>query len=54
MGAFKSSFGMHLEHMPWLWVSPGIAIMLVVLRVNLAGDGQRNALGPKGVLASTV
>ena len=39
-----------LERMPWLWVPPGIAIMLAVLSINFVGDGLRDALDPKGLL----
>jgi len=41
-----------LEQMPWLWISPGVAIMLAVLSINFVGDGLRDALDPKGMLAS--
>jgi peptide/nickel transport system permease protein len=41
-----------LERMPWLWVPPGIAIMLAVLCINFVGDGLRDAFDPKGLLAS--
>jgi len=40
-----------LEQMPWLWLPPGLAIMLAVLSINFIGDGLRDALDPKGVLA---
>jgi len=40
-----------LEQMPWLWLPPGLAIMLAVLSINFVGDGLRDALDPKGVLA---
>jgi peptide/nickel transport system permease protein len=33
-----------LEQMPWLWLPPGIAIMLAVLSINFVGDGLRDAL----------
>lgn len=39
-----------LERMPWLWVPPGVAIMLSVLSINFVGDGLRDALDPKGML----
>jgi peptide/nickel transport system permease protein len=39
-----------LEQMPWLWVPPGIAIMLAVLSINFVGDGLRDALDPKGMV----
>jgi len=38
-----------LEQMPWLWVPPGICIMLAVLSINFIGDGLRDALDPKGM-----
>jgi len=41
-----------LERMPWLWVPPGLAIMLAVLAINFVGDGLRDALDPKGMLES--
>ncbi len=33
-----------LEQMPWLWLPPGLAIMLAVLSINFVGDGLRDAL----------
>lgn len=39
-----------LERMPWLWVPPGIAIMLAVLSINFIGDGLRDALDPKQLI----
>lgn len=36
-----------LESEPWLWIPPGIAIVLTVLAVNLIGDGLRDALDPR-------
>jgi len=36
-----------LESAPWLWVPPGVAIVLTVLAVNLIGDGLRDALDPR-------
>ncbi len=32
----------------WIAAFPGLAIMLVVLGVNLLGDGLRDALDPRG------
>ncbi len=37
-----------LEQAPWMSVSPGVAIFLVVLGLNLLGDGLRDALDPRG------
>ena len=39
-----------LEQMPWLWIPPGICIMLAVLSINFVGDGLRDALDPKGMI----
>lgn len=36
-----------LQYEPWKWVPPGLLILLVVMSVNLLGDGLRDALDPK-------
>lgn len=36
-----------LENNPWVWVPPGILIILAVLAFNFIGDGLRDALDPK-------
>ncbi len=36
-----------LEGQPWLWLPPGIAIVLTVLAVNFVGDGLRDAFDPR-------
>lgn len=36
-----------LETMPWLWIPPGIAIVIAVLAINFVGDGLRDALDPR-------
>ena len=36
-----------LQDLPWLWLSPGIAIFLTVMAVNFVGDGLRDALDPR-------
>lgn len=33
-----------LAGLPWLWLSPGVAISLAVLSINFMGDGLRDAL----------
>ena len=38
-----------LGEMPWLWVPPGLAIVVAVLSINFVGDGLRDALDPKTV-----
>ncbi|SMF92827.1 peptide/nickel transport system permease protein [Paenibacillus uliginis N3/975] len=32
---------------PWLWIPPGICILITVVAINLIGDGLRDALDPK-------
>jgi len=36
-----------LTSQPWLWVPPGVMIMVSVLSVNFVGDGLRDAIDPK-------
>ncbi|MGM0420908.1 MAG: oligopeptide ABC transporter permease [Bacillota bacterium] len=36
-----------LSSMPWIWVPPGVLIVIVVLSINFVGDGMRDALDPK-------
>ena len=38
-----------LERMPWLWIPPGVCIMLAVLSINFIGDGLRDALDPRAM-----
>ena len=33
-----------VEEMPWLWLPPGVAIIVTVLAVNFVGDGLRDAV----------
>jgi peptide/nickel transport system permease protein len=37
----------YLESAPWLWLFPGLLIVLTVLSVNFVGDGLRDALDPR-------
>ncbi|MDY0324501.1 MAG: ABC transporter permease [Candidatus Carbobacillus sp.] len=32
---------------PWLWIPPGVAILITVVSINIIGDGLRDALDPK-------
>lgn len=32
---------------PWLWLAPGVAILLTVLSINFLGDGLRDSLDPR-------
>jgi peptide/nickel transport system permease protein len=36
-----------LQDSPWLWVPPGVMILLTVLAINFVGDGLRDALDPR-------
>ena len=36
-----------ISSQPWLWVPPGIMIVLTVLAINFVGDGLRDAIDPK-------
>lgn len=36
-----------LEHYPWEWISPGIALLLTELAINFVGDGLSAALNPR-------
>lgn len=38
-----------LTSKPWLWLPPGIAIILTVLSINFIGDALRDALDPKNM-----
>ena len=42
----KDAQGVFLIH-PWLGLAPGIAIVLIVIGLNLAGDGLRDAIDPR-------
>ena len=35
-----------LTRLPWLWVPPGIVIILLVIAINFIGDAMRDALEP--------
>lgn len=36
-----------LKNMPWLWIPPGVFILVTVVSINLMGDGLRDAVDPK-------
>lgn len=46
-GTMLSDGRMYMQSAPWLTVSPGIAIMLTVLGVNMLGDWLRDYLDPR-------
>ena len=35
---------------PWLWIFPGLFIVLTVLSINFIGDGMRDALDPHALV----
>jgi peptide/nickel transport system permease protein len=39
----------YIESAPWLWVFPGILIVLTVMSINFLGDGLRDAMDPTTV-----
>jgi peptide/nickel transport system permease protein len=42
----RDAQGVFLIH-PWLTLAPGLAIVLIVIGLNLAGDGLRDAIDPR-------
>ena len=46
-GALVSAGRDYARAAPWLMAFPGVAIMMIVLGLNLLGDGLRDALDPK-------
>jgi peptide/nickel transport system permease protein len=47
-GAMITSGQAYFQSAPWLFLYPGLALMLTVLGFNLLGDGLRDALDPQG------
>ena len=46
-GNMRDSAYRYLESAPWLWIFPGLFILLAVLSVNFVGDGLRDAFDPR-------
>ena len=46
-GSMLNAAQRFLTHAPWMAIWPGLAIFLVVLSLNLLGDGLRDALDPR-------
>lgn len=46
-GNMLDSANNYLESAPWLWIFPGLLILLTVLSINFLGDGLRDALDPR-------
>jgi peptide/nickel transport system permease protein len=42
----------YIESAPWLWIFPGLLIVLTVLSINFVGDGLRDALDPHAIVES--
>ena len=42
----------YIERAPWLWIFPGLLIVLTVLSINFVGDGLRDALDPHALTQS--
>ena len=38
-----------LTEQPWLWVPPGLMIVIAVLSINFIGDGLPDAMDPKSL-----
>lgn len=36
-----------LSRQPWVWIPPGLCLVLTALSINFVGDGLRNAFDPK-------
>lgn len=36
-----------ISQRPWMWVPPGLCLLITVLSINFIGDGLRDALDPK-------
>jgi len=39
----------YIDRAPWLWIFPGLLIVLTVLSINFVGDGLRDALDPRAL-----
>lgn len=37
------------NNLPWLWIPPGVLIVLTVVSINLLGEGLRDAFDPKEI-----
>ena len=42
----------YIDRAPWLWIFPGLLIVLTVLSINFVGDGLRDALDPRALTKS--
>ena len=47
-GSMLNAAQRHMAAAPWMAIAPGCAIFLLVISLNVLGDGLRDALNPKG------
>jgi peptide/nickel transport system permease protein len=47
LGGIISEGRDYIQEAPWISLAPGVVIALVVLGLNLMGDGLRDALDPR-------
>ena len=47
-GSMLNAAQRHMAAAPWMAIAPGCAIFLLVISLNVLGDGLRDALDPKG------
>jgi peptide/nickel transport system permease protein len=43
----------YIESAPWLWIFPGLLIVITVLSINFIGDGLRDALDPHSLVKTS-
>lgn len=53
LGTILSGGRVYMQQAPWITIFPGLAIMLLVIGLNLFGDGLRDMLDPRLVRAGT-
>ncbi|MBN2469253.1 MAG: ABC transporter permease, partial [Anaerolineae bacterium] len=46
-GSMLENAYQYIESAPWLWLYPGLMIILTVMSINFVGDGLRDALDPR-------
>jgi peptide/nickel transport system permease protein len=46
-GSMLNAAQRHMEIAPWMAIAPGAVIFVLVIALNLFGDGLRDALDPK-------
>ncbi len=46
-GTMLNGSRQYIEEAPWLWVFPGLLVLLTVMSINFVGDGLRDAFDPR-------